>query len=342
MSFIIPIFIPHRGCPHQCLFCNQKSITGVTEPQSDFRQKAIETIEEWLQREEHGKKRSVEVAFYGGSFTCLSLDEQESLLSIVTSFRQAGRVNTIRLSTRPDCVDENTGHFLKRFGVTTVELGVQSMDDQVLRMAERGHDSLACTRATKFLKDSGIKVGIQLMAGLPTETTKKFLYSVKQIIGLKPDFVRLYPVVVVRYSSLEDLYLAGSYQPLSLNKAVALAVMFKKRIDKAGIKIIRMGLQASKDLEKMLVAGPYHPSFGELVQSRIWLSRIRTELQKLGAGEELYLHISPRDLSVVQGMRKNNISRLADLGYTERFHIVRDDSLERGQALFQNKKNLEQ
>lgn len=335
MGLVIPIFIPHRGCPHQCLFCNQKSITGVAEPKSDFRVKAIATIEEWLIREESGKQRSVEVAFYGGSFTCLPRAEQENFLEIVKPYRQSGRVHGVRLSTRPDCVDATTGQFLRDYGVTTVELGVQSMDDSVLKVAERGHTSTDCIQAINYIKSAGIKLGVQLMTGLPTETTISFLSSVRKIIDLSPDFVRLYPVVVVRYSGLEDMYLAGEFQPLSLGKAVGRGLLFKNFMDAAGIKIIRMGLQASEDLEKMLVAGPYHPSFGELVQSRLWLHRIRKKLQTVSVDGKLILHISPKDLSVVQGMKKTNINRLKDLGFADKFQIVRDDNIARKQGYFE-------
>ncbi|CAG35975.1 elongator complex protein 3 [Desulfotalea psychrophila] len=335
MGLVIPLFIPHRGCPHQCLFCNQESITGCAEPKADYGEEAIATIEEWLARESlHGELREREVAFYGGSFTCLPEEEQARLLALVQPYIDRGLVDGIRLSTRPDCISKDIAEFLVAHRVKKVELGVQSMDDGVLRAAKRGHSALDCRRAIAILQAAGLQVGVQLMAGLPRETTAIFLRGLDEIIGLRPDFVRLYPVVVVRHSELEDLYLKGRYQPISLAKAVAFGHLFRVRMDRADIPIIRMGLQPSKDLEQMLVAGPYHPAFGELVGSRLWLKEIRHRLRDLQEGENLLMTISHRDLSVAQGMKKYNIRRIQALGYGDRFSIQLDVQMTRGTRKF--------
>lgn len=330
---IIPLFIPHRGCPHQCSFCNQESITGQNESGiEDYVKRSVKTIEEWLGRPH--RDRTIEVAFYGGSFTCLPEDDQIVLLELVQPFIRQGLVAGIRLSTRPDCISVDVAQFLKQYGVKKVELGVQSLNDRVLMNSKRGHSVADVVRSIELIKKAGIQVGVQLMAGLPGETTVSFLQGVEKLIQLRPDFVRLYPVVVVKNSELEQQYRAGTYRALSMNKAVALSVRFYIRMQQAHIPVIRIGLQPSADLEKMVVAGPYHPAFGELVQSRIWLQRIRKFFKKAAVESIVTLHISNRDLSSVQGMRKLNIQRLEQLGLKRRFIIKTEKSRERGDFEF--------
>ncbi len=328
MALVIPIFIPHRGCPHQCLFCNQQSITGQANGSRQLKVEITKTIEEWLVRSPG--RREVQVAFYGGSFTCLAVEEQVEMLLAVRSFLNSGRVKSIRLSTRPDCIDRDVCSLLQEFGVKTVELGVQSMDDRVLRHSRRGHTVSQSIAALKLLKKVGMQAGVQLMIGLPVETTNSFLLGVDEVIRLKPDFVRLYPVVVVKKSKLEDLYCKGEYKPLSLNKAVALTAKGYLRLRKAAIPVVRMGLQPSESLEQSLVSGPYHSSFGELVQSRIWFKRIRKKIADLHSGEKMIISVSHRDLSAVIGMNRKNIKRLNELGFRDRFTIITDKSMERG------------
>lgn len=335
MGLIIPLFIPHRGCPHQCLFCNQESITGEKEKQDDYAEVARSTIDEWLERESGRKdRREIEVAFYGGSFTCLPLNVQEDLLSLVQPYICDGRVDGIRLSTRPDCVSPETGLFLQKFGVKKVELGVQSMDDSVLMASKRGHSVEDSLLAVELLQQADLQVGMQIMVGLPLETRKSFLSGLEKIVTAAPHFVRLYPVLVVRCSELEERYVARKYKPLSMAEAIVLSGRFQERMDKAKIQVIRIGLQASVDLDKVYVAGPFHPSFRELVQSRKWFVILRKSLAKLSVGEILELTISHRDLSVVQGMKKYNIKRLEHLGLRDRLRIVVEKRRTRGDAHF--------
>ncbi len=332
MALIIPIFIPHRGCPHQCLFCNQQSITGQSGGARRVKVEIGRTIEEWLTRSPG--RNEVQVAFYGGSFTCLSVEEQVEMLSSVRSFLDSGRVDSIRLSTRPDCIDRDVCDLLQEFGVKTVELGVQSMDDHVLKKSQRGHTVLHSTEAFLLLREAGMQVGIQLMVGLPAETTISFLHGIGEVIRLQPDFVRLYPVLVVKKSGLQGLYNRGEYHPLSLHKAVALTAKGYLRLHRAAIPVVRMGLQPSESLERSLIAGPYHPSFGELVQSRIWFNRIRKKLVTLHPGKKVAISVSHRDLSAVNGMNKKNIKRLNELGFRDRFMITADKRMERGRIKY--------
>lgn len=324
---VIPIFIPHRGCPHDCLFCNQQKISGY-ERDETAQVAVAEIIDEWLVRK---KDRSqVQVAFFGGSFTCLPTGEQTKLLSAVQPYIEKGKVNTIRLSTRPDCIDQAVGDLLKEFNVGVVELGAQSLNDQVLQKSLRGHSSEHIRNAFHSLKESGIQVGLQLMPGLPGETSASFLHGIDEVITLKPDFVRLYPALVVKESGLEKLYRTNQYRPLSLNKAIGLTARCYQKLTDAGIEVVRMGLQPSESLEKSVVAGPYHPAFGELVQSRLWLKKIRTRLSLLRPQQKLIIHISHRDMSAVVGMKKQNTKRLEKLGFIGRFTILPNKNMARG------------
>ncbi len=327
MLLVIPIFIPHRGCPHDCLFCNQQKISGYARNET-ARVAVRETIDEWLARKKD--RNEVQVAFFGGSFTCLPMVEQVKLLSAVQPYIKDQKVDTIRLSTRPDCIDPAICGVLQEYKVRVVELGAQSLSDSVLQKSLRGHNSQQVRNAFRLLRDSGMEVGLQLMPGLPGETCGSFLHGIDEVIRLKPDFVRLYPALVVKDSGLEKLYQAGQYRPLSLKKAIALTARCYVKLTGAGINVVRMGLQPSESLEKSVVAGPYHPAFGELVQSRLWLKKLRTRLAVLQPQQRLLIHISPRDMSAMVGMKKQNIKRLDQLGFSGRFTILPDKNMARG------------
>lgn len=323
---VIPIFIPHRGCPHDCLFCNQQKISG--HDREEARPSVALTIDVWLDRKKD--RHQVQVAFFGGSFTCLPKNEQVAMLTAVRPYITAGKVDTIRLSTRPDCIDPGVCALLKEYSVGVVELGAQSLSDAVLQKSLRGHTADATRHAFHLLKAAGIQVGLQLMPGLPGETSASFLRGIDEVIALRPSFVRLYPALVVKESGLEKLYHAGRYQPLSLKKAVALSARCYQKLTEAGIRVVRMGLQPSALLEQNVVAGPYHPAFGELVQSRLWLKKIRSRLAVLGPEQKLLIHIAEKDLSAAVGMKKQNTKRLEALGFSGRFTILPNKTMARG------------
>ena len=325
-SLVIPIFIPHRGCPHQCLFCNQNAITGRTA--DDVPLEIEKTITTWLARSR--KRTRVQVAFYGGSFTCLPEEKQEQMLRVVQPFLGRGDVHCIRLSTRPDCLDSAICTFLKKMGVAIVELGVQSLDDDVLLRSRRGHTAEECRRAVSALKEAGIEVGIQLMPGLPGESGPSFFKGVREVIDLAPAFVRLYPALVVNHSGLAEMHRLGNYRPLTMNRAVALCRRAKEMFLQAGIRVVRIGLQPSASLEKELLAGPYHPAFGELVAARDWFRRMRTLLAGCPAGGRLTVQISERDLSAFLGPKRINMQRLAQLGLTDRLLLETRKEMQRG------------
>jgi histone acetyltransferase (RNA polymerase elongator complex component) len=332
MGLVIPVFISHRGCPHQCLFCNQHAITGRGEGATTASSDIASTIEIWLTRSPGHD--NVQVAFYGGSFTCLAREEQQRMLAVVAPFIADGRVKSVRLSTRPDCLNEDIVQLLRESGVKTVELGVQSLDDKVLDRAQRGHSAEDSRMAMQLLRKAGLEVGVQLLPGLPGETTQSFFRGVREMVAFQPDLVRLYPAVVVRHSELAEIYRQGVYTPLSLNRAVALTCRARDLFDAGGIPVVRMGLQPSEALEKQVVAGPYHPAFGELVVSRNWFKRIRRQLRMLQEREKLEIHISHRDHSAVAGMKRMNIRRFEALGFQGRFTIISDKSRERGSVKY--------
>ena len=320
---VIPIFIPHEGCPHNCLFCNQHSITGQAGTALPAEEVAA-SIAAWLSYAGQARKDRVEVAFYGGSFTGLPLSRQEALLAAVQPFLDQGLVHGIRLSTRPDYIDVERLALLRRYRVTTVELGVQSCDDAVLHRAKRGHASAAVASAVNLVQAHGFRLGIQLMIGLPGERFQSLRRTVIQVIACKPDFVRLYPVLVLQGSGLEKLYHKGGYSPLSLGKAVVRAAWMKKRFDEHGIGVVRMGLQPTRDLMAALVAGPFHPAFGELVKSRLMLQHARRILATAGKGEQVVLVIAEQDRSIFSGQKGANLKRLHELGFAGRF-VLRTD-----------------
>jgi histone acetyltransferase (RNA polymerase elongator complex component) len=328
MALIIPFFIQHRGCAHRCIFCNQWAATGASEAsKKNIEDDLYQTIELWLSRSRAQTK--TQVAFYGGSFTCLEESTQKRLLGIVDPFIKQGVITSIRLSTRPDCMSQDICSFLRDYGVETVELGVQSLDDRVLQRSLRGHTSDQCREAAALLAKNDFELGIQMMPGLPGESTRSFLKGVSEVISFHPDFVRLYPVIVLKDTGLAKLYNERSWIPLSMNKAIALTRRARQLFIKHDITVVRMGLQPSDELTKRVLAGPYHPSFGELVVARAWYLRARKILAAAGPGKRVTITISPRDQSAFVGPSKQNIKRLEALSFGSNLVLETDTKLER-------------
>jgi histone acetyltransferase (RNA polymerase elongator complex component) len=261
---IIPIFVPHKGCPNQCSFCNQKHITGQlleTTPKmaEDIIKKYLTTIDT--------DRFHTEIAFYGGSFTAIDIDYQTSLLKIAYKYVQTGQIKGIRLSTRPDAIDYEILDNLKKYGVTEIELGVQSMCEDVLELNKRGHSAEHVKDAVSKIREYGFSLGLQMMVGLIGDTYEKSIYTANEICKLKPDFVRIYPTLVFNNTDLADMYYRGEYKPLSTDEAVIICKelldLFEKR---NGIKVIRLGLLMNEtEAKENFIAGPYHPRFRELV-----------------------------------------------------------------------------
>lgn len=304
--FIIPVFIPHWGCPHQCVFCSQKSITGQKTPVKACDVKSI--IQDGLER--LTQKRYVEVAYYGGSFTALPLETQRDLLHPAYEMLVAGRIQGIRLSTRPDCISPEVIDVLRQYQVRTIELGVQSLDEAVLKQAGRGHTLTDSIRAIRLLRNEGFYCVAQLMIGLPGETWDSLLETAALVTRIRPDAIRIYPTVVLSGTPLADAYLSGSYSPLSLDEAVARASYLKYCAVEAGVSVIRVGLQATDELQsgETILVGPYHPSFGEMVDSYLFYlmgARLFESLNR--AASAAIFHHHPRDHSKLRGLANRNL-----------------------------------
>jgi histone acetyltransferase (RNA polymerase elongator complex component) len=333
--FVIPVFIAHEGCPHQCLFCNQHRITGSSVTSTTAAQVEDE-IRSWLSRPRRNPEAVVQVAFYGGSFTGLSLHLQEELLGAVQPFIKAGQVREIRLSTRPDYIDGPTVEFLKKYQVRLVELGVQSLDDSVLEASGRGHSAAQSEEAVRILRSAGLDVGIQLMIGLPGDTTARALATVRRTVALAPDLVRIYPTLVIEESPLAAMYDQGRFLPMSMNRAVALAARMKGIFEQSGVVVARIGLQPASSLEEGLVAGPYHPAFGELVLSRLLFNQVRRVLAGDPDRKQKRLVIAGADQSVFRGKGNCNIRRLTALGLLAEVEIVFDKQQPRQTVVLQD------
>ncbi len=261
---ILPFFIPHAGCPQRCVFCDQKVISGRTRP--PLRDEIMKVMAE-------NRAHPCQLAFYGGSFTAIPKEEQLFYLEIGAVGMERGWIDGIRISTRPDAVCEEVLRRLSVFGVQTVELGVQSMDDDVLKRCKRGHSSKDSLRALRRLQETGFETGVQLMPGLPGETAAGALRGAAEILALHPKFLRIYPTVVVEGTELARLYRQKKYRPLSLEQAVSLSLALLLLAEKHDVRVIRMGLNPDPTLEQKVLAGPYHPAFGHLVKSDLWRRR---------------------------------------------------------------------
>jgi len=321
---IVPFFISHRGCPHRCIFCDQQKIAGAV---GTFPSPA--EIRDTVARYRHSSgSRVVDVAFYGGSFTSIAREDQQRLLFPLQDLIAAGEVSSVRVSTRPDTLDAAAAAFLHAAGVDVVELGVQSMDDSVLRQAERGHAAADVAPAVRCLKNEGITVGLQLMPGLPGDTMAISLASLASVLELRPDFLRIYPTVVVAGTPLAQRYADGSYRPLSLGEAVELCKRLLHCAHRAGVPIVRMGLQPTVDLERggVILAGPFHPAFRQLVEGELCFDLLKKLLPRCTDGAEpVTVFCAPEKIADVVGQKRANIRRLhRDRGL--RIGRVRGDS----------------
>ena len=307
---MVPFFISHLGCPHRCVFCDQEKIAGARGalPGASEIQAKVEKYRE------SSPGRELEAAFYGGTFTALPREDQEYLLGALQPQLASGRLSSIRLSTRPDAVDPGSARFLKQMGVATVELGAQSMDDEVLSLAGRGHSARDTERALLALKDAGLAVGLQLMPGLPGDSDQRSLASLERALALDPSFLRIYPTLVISGTELADRYRAGSYAPQSLDQALSLCKRMLLKAGRRGVPVIRLGLQPTAELETpgVLLAGPYHPAFGQLVQSELCYDLMSALVADLPQGSSVGFFVAPGRLSDLVGQKRRNLARLAE------------------------------
>ena len=298
---ILPIFVPHRGCPHQCVFCDQRTISGCRRPVTAA--DVTRLLTEALPLAGQG----AEAAFYGGSFTAIPAEQQQELLDAVRPFLQTGAVASVRVSTRPDAITPEALERLRRCGVRTVELGCQSMDNTVLKASGRGHGREVVAPAVALLRQYGFSVILQMMTGLPEQTDESAVETARALAALQPDGVRLYPTVVVRGTALAERYADGSYRPQSLEEAMALGAKILELFLHSDIPVLRIGLQPSEELAQSVVAGPYHPALGELVKSRVYRNRAQALLETVKPGSDAVLSVAPNRVSLMTGQKRCNV-----------------------------------
>ena len=306
---IIPVFVPHLGCPNDCVFCNQRRISGHTEPAT------AQTVREAVERADGllPKDTARQLAFYGGSFTAIPVDTQTELLEEAKRCLDAGLISSLRLSTRPDAIDGEVLRRLRHYGVETVELGAQSMDDTVLRLSGRGHAAEDVENAARQIRVQGFRLILQMMTGLPGDSEERCIETARRLIALKPDGVRIYPTVIVRDTALYELWQRGRYREHTVDEAVAWCAKLLPMFDKAGIPVIRLGLNPTDELSGgAAVGGAYHPALGELVMSRILYDRARELLTGVPAESHVTLTVGRGKRSQMTGQHRRNLTALRE------------------------------
>lgn len=332
-QYIIPIFVPHWGCPNDCVFCNQKSISG--QKKNVTKEEVKQTIDYFLKHFKE-KQAGVEIAFFGGSFTAIEEKKQEELLQVAYEYIKQGKVDSIRISTRPDYITKDILKRLKKYKVKTIELGVQTSNDFILERIKRGHTFADVVKASKRIRFYGFTLGHQMMIGLPESTKQDEIETAKALIKLKPKMVRIYPVLVIKNTPLEKEYKEEKYEPLPLSQAVErckeIAWMFRKK----KIQIIRIGLQNTEDIsvpgteKSEVVAGPYHPAFRQLVEASMWYDVIVEKIKAYSVKvKTVDIHVNPMDVNNVIGHKRENILKLEDT-YDVQAKVVGDQNLKQG------------
>lgn len=312
-QLIIPVFVPHKGCQYSCIYCNQKKITGQKSAPDTLAIKRV--VESYLSTAD--PVTLCEIAFYGGSFTAIPREDQEAYLASVQQYIENGRVNGLRISTRPDAIDRTELDMLASYGVRTIELGVQSMDRQVLLASGRPYEPSLVGEVSLLIKEYGFILGHQIMIGLPGSNMEKEIETARQVTLLGPQLVRIYPTLVIEGTGLAEMYRKGQYTPLELEEAVATSILLLTILEKAGIKVIRIGLQTTAELTTpgTILAGPFHPSLGEMVMAGVFLRQAVQAIagfQEGGTHRELKLYVNKRDISKLVGQKRRNIAYLKD------------------------------
>ncbi|MBQ6820167.1 MAG: radical SAM protein [Clostridium sp.] len=324
--YIIPIFISHIGCPHQCVFCNQDKIAKEVEKEvtgEDVRN----TIEEYLSTIDY-KNSTVEVSFFGGTFTAIDVKKQKELLEVAKEYKEKGYIKKIRMSTRPDAINRYILDYLKDYKVDIIELGVQSLDDEILRLSGRGHSAEDVEKASKLIKEYKFVLGHQIMPGLPGDNFEKDIETAKKSIAMKPDICRIYPSLVIKDTPMEIMYNRGEYKPYTLEEAIEISKQLYRLYISANVNIIRIGLQPTENITwgKDLVDGPFHPSFRELVEGSIICDNIKNIINK---DEDVIVEINSKDLSKLYANKKCFFNKLKS-SHNGSISVSIKDSIKRG------------
>ena len=327
----IPVFVPHKGCPNDCSFCNQRKITGQMDSVTKKTVRSI--IESHLKTIEY-ENTKIEVAFFGGSFTGIPKEEQKELLEVAYEYLKNGLIDGIRLSTRPDYINDDVLSFLKNYGVTAIELGAQSMIDKVLKLNDRGH--LSSDKAAILIKNYGFELGLQMMTGLFGDDKEGAIYSAKRIIALKPDCVRIYPTLTISGTKLHRLYEEGKYIPMSLDETVELCGELLEMFEEAKIKVLRVGLLGTDNIndEEDVIAGPFHQSIGELAESEKFFKKLVNDIEKIDAND-IKICINPRYISIAVGNKKKNIKRLSERFSDKKIKFLQKENVNYGKFIIE-------
>lgn len=316
-EYIIPIFVPHLGCPNNCIFCNQKKISGQTKM---VNAKDVEDTIEYYLKNFKDDNKYVEVAFFGGSFTAIEKEKQEELLQAVQKYIHDKKVNSIRISTRPDAIDKDILKMLKKYHVKTIELGVQSMNNYILNRSQRGHTVEDVKKASKLIRWNGFILGHQMMVGLPESTKQDEINTAKELIKLRPKIVRVYPVLVIKDTPLAIEYENKEYTPLTVTQAVERCKEIVELFNKHKINVIRIGLQNTEEISdpsketSQVVAGPYHPAFRQLVESSMWYDSLLNEIKKINTKViKVKIIANPENINNIIGHKKENVLKLKEV-----------------------------
>jgi histone acetyltransferase (RNA polymerase elongator complex component) len=320
---IVPVFVSHEGCPYRCSFCNQTNITG-TSKKAD-RQMVRDSLRTHLENLDlNCLPEERELAFFGGSFTGIHAERQEHLLSMVQPWVQSGQIRSIRVSTHAFFIDDPRLSLLKQYNVKTVELGVQSTNNHVLKLVGRECTSELIQSSSKMIKEKGFRLGLQLMPGLPDDDEKIFSESVKDVIALKPDFVRIYPTLVIKNTGLFDMYKQGTFKPWSLERMLQAVKNAVVKFEKVGIPVIRIGLHPDKSMLDNFVEGPFHPSFRYLVDSRIARDKMISLIRQLNSIPlSITFQVPPKKISIYVGHKKDNLEILRRMFNLESVNVQR-------------------
>ena len=307
----VALFVPDEGCPHRCSFCNQKTISGKTKKLT------VEDIDEAVKIASANGDSKGEIAFFGGSFTAIEKSYMVSLLERAKLYIDEGLFEGIRISTRPDCINEEILTVLKKYGVTSIELGCQSMNDEVLLLNGRGHTSDDVVKASELIKEYGFEFGVQMMTGLYGDSDETAIKTAEKLIALSPDTARIYPTVVLEGTRLSELYKAGEYKPQTVEEASELCARLIPMFTEKNIKIIRLGLHSGGNVEEGFVAGAYHPAFKEICESKIYFQNILKEIRRENIPKgDITLTVNKKCVSALVGQKRSNIEKLRSMGYT--------------------------
>lgn len=333
--YIIPIFVPHEGCPHNCVFCNQNSITGSHETITGSHEVidgryVRDTVEKYL--ETINKNNSIiEISFFGGTFTAINIEKQKELLGVAKKYKDKGLINYIRLSTRPDYIDEAILNNLKQYSVDIIELGVQSLDNDVLLKSGRGHTCDDVYKATTLIKNYGFILGHQIMLGLPGDTFEKDIETTRKIIDMGPSICRIYPSLVIKNTPMEKMYVNNIYTPYTLQEAVEIAKTVYSMLVANGINVIRVGLQPTEEINVNgeIVSGPFHPAFRELVEGSIMNDIILKEVIASRA-ESVLIRVNSKDISKLYADKKSFFYDMKKQLETVIVKVTQDNDINRG------------